>query len=278
MTNLALAFLAAGLGAGLSIIGAALGIGKLAAAAMEGSARQPSAAGDIRTSMIIAAALIEGATLFALASAVAPDFWSLLACRAGVGVCIAGVPAAAMAYMGEEIAIDARSRAMGLYIAANALGGMSVRFLSALVTEWLSWRFGLAALGLVGALAAVAFWRLLPPSRHFVPHSLQPSLLLADLRRIWADPGLPWLQIGNSTPAIGTEVTFIGDGGAVTPSDTETYWNVTGSDPNFTWTEVGASDPHNASGYKSTTNRKRFARAFLSTRMASASCGQRSAG
>ena len=66
MTNLALAFLAAGLGAGLSIIGAALGIGKLAASAMEGSARQPSAAGDIRTSMIIAAALIEGATLFAL--------------------------------------------------------------------------------------------------------------------------------------------------------------------------------------------------------------------
>jgi len=66
MIQLALAFLAAGLGAGIAIIGAALGIGKLAAAAMEGSARQPSAAGDIRTSMIIAAALIEGATLFAL--------------------------------------------------------------------------------------------------------------------------------------------------------------------------------------------------------------------
>jgi F-type H+-transporting ATPase subunit c len=43
-----------------------IGIGKLAAAAMEGSARQPSAIGDIRTSMIIAAALIEGATLFAI--------------------------------------------------------------------------------------------------------------------------------------------------------------------------------------------------------------------
>lgn len=66
MTNLALAFLSAGIGAGLSIIGAGLGIGKLAAAAMEGTARQPSAGGDIRTSMIIAAALIEGATLFAL--------------------------------------------------------------------------------------------------------------------------------------------------------------------------------------------------------------------
>lgn len=66
MTNLALAFLAAGLGAGITLIGAGLGIGKLAAAAMEGTARQPSAGGDIRTSMIIAAALIEGAALFAL--------------------------------------------------------------------------------------------------------------------------------------------------------------------------------------------------------------------
>ena len=65
MTSFALGYLAAGIGAGLAVIGAGLGIGKLAAAAMEGSARQPTAAGDIRTSMIIAAALIEGATLFA---------------------------------------------------------------------------------------------------------------------------------------------------------------------------------------------------------------------
>jgi F-type H+-transporting ATPase subunit c len=60
------ASLAAGIGAGLTIIGGALGIGKLAAAAMEASGRQPEAAGTIRTSMIIAAALIEGISLFAL--------------------------------------------------------------------------------------------------------------------------------------------------------------------------------------------------------------------
>ena len=66
MTSFALAYLSAGFGAGLAVLGAGLGIGKLAAAAMEGSARQPTAAGDIRTSMIIAAALIEGATLFAI--------------------------------------------------------------------------------------------------------------------------------------------------------------------------------------------------------------------
>jgi F-type H+-transporting ATPase subunit c len=60
-----LAYFAAGIGAGLAVMGGAAGIGRLAAAAMEGSARQPQVAGDIRTSMIIAAALIEGVTLFA---------------------------------------------------------------------------------------------------------------------------------------------------------------------------------------------------------------------
>ena len=66
MNALSLGYLAAGLGAGMAVIGVGLGIGRLAAAALEGSARQPTAAGDIRTSMIIAAALIEGATLFAI--------------------------------------------------------------------------------------------------------------------------------------------------------------------------------------------------------------------
>ena len=54
------AYLAAGFGAGLTVIGGAFGIGKLASSAMDASGRQPEAAGDIRTSMIIAAALIEG--------------------------------------------------------------------------------------------------------------------------------------------------------------------------------------------------------------------------
>jgi F-type H+-transporting ATPase subunit c len=66
MTSVALAYLSAGFGAGLAVLGAGLGIGRLAGAALEGSARQPTAAGDIRTSMIISAALIEGATLFAI--------------------------------------------------------------------------------------------------------------------------------------------------------------------------------------------------------------------
>ena len=54
------------IGAGLVILGAALGIGGLAKAAVESMARQPEIAGNIQTAMIIAAALIEGVTFFAL--------------------------------------------------------------------------------------------------------------------------------------------------------------------------------------------------------------------
>jgi len=61
-----LAYLGAGIGAAISVIGAALGIGKLAASALEAMGRQPEAAGPIRTAMIIAAALIEGIAFFAL--------------------------------------------------------------------------------------------------------------------------------------------------------------------------------------------------------------------
>ena len=56
----------AGVGAGLVTIGAAKGIGHLAGQALEGIARQPEAGGRIGTNMIIAAALIEGFTFFAL--------------------------------------------------------------------------------------------------------------------------------------------------------------------------------------------------------------------
>ncbi len=58
--------LGASIGAGLILIGAGLGIGRIGGQAVEGMSRQPEAAGNIQTAMIIAAALIEGATFFAL--------------------------------------------------------------------------------------------------------------------------------------------------------------------------------------------------------------------
>jgi len=61
-----LAYFAAGIGAGLTIMGGAAGIGRLAASALEGIARQPNAAGDIRGAMIVVAGMIEGAIFFSL--------------------------------------------------------------------------------------------------------------------------------------------------------------------------------------------------------------------
>jgi F-type H+-transporting ATPase subunit c len=65
-TTDALIDLSGSFGAGLVVIGAAMGIGRLAAAALESMARQPEVAGSIQTAMIIAAALIEGFTFYAL--------------------------------------------------------------------------------------------------------------------------------------------------------------------------------------------------------------------
>jgi F-type H+-transporting ATPase subunit c len=66
MENLGMAYLAAGIGSGAIVFGAAMGIARLAGIAFESMSRQPELLGDLRTAMIIAAALIEGFTFFAL--------------------------------------------------------------------------------------------------------------------------------------------------------------------------------------------------------------------
>ena len=61
-----IAQMGAALGAGFATIGAGLGIGNIGKSAMEAIARQPEATGDIRSNMIIAAALVEGVAFFAI--------------------------------------------------------------------------------------------------------------------------------------------------------------------------------------------------------------------
>ena len=62
----AIAKLGAGIGAGIAAIAAGIGIGRIGGSAMESIARQPEAAGDIRSNMIVSAALIEGVAFFAI--------------------------------------------------------------------------------------------------------------------------------------------------------------------------------------------------------------------
>jgi F-type H+-transporting ATPase subunit c len=58
--------IAAGIGAGIAIIGAGIGFGRIGGSALESMARQPETAGAVQTAMLIIAALLEGATFFAL--------------------------------------------------------------------------------------------------------------------------------------------------------------------------------------------------------------------
>ena len=64
--NTAVGIMGAGIGAGLAVIGAGIGIGQIGSSAMEAIARQPEAVGDIRSNMIVSAALIEGVAFFAV--------------------------------------------------------------------------------------------------------------------------------------------------------------------------------------------------------------------
>jgi F-type H+-transporting ATPase subunit c len=64
--NASIAKLGAALGAGIAALAAGVGIGKIGSSALESIARQPEAVGDIRSNMIVAAALIEGVAFFAI--------------------------------------------------------------------------------------------------------------------------------------------------------------------------------------------------------------------
>jgi YNFM family putative membrane transporter len=117
--------------------------------------------------------LMISSMLFAATLTVASAFirsWPVfLVLRAAIGIGFAGLPALAMAYLGEEMHLGALAVAMGLYVGGTGIGGMTGRLLTAFLTDLVSWRFAVVTIGLLGMAAALVFWRLLPPSRRFVP-------------------------------------------------------------------------------------------------------------
>ena len=66
VSNIGIGYGLAAVGAGLAAVGAGIGIGRIGGSALESIARQPEVAGDIRSNMILAAALVEGAAFFAM--------------------------------------------------------------------------------------------------------------------------------------------------------------------------------------------------------------------
>ncbi|WP_419889009.1 MFS transporter [Paenibacillus xylanexedens] len=116
---------------------------------------------------IMTAALVISSVI-ALLSAFSPGYTELLLLRILQGVALAGLPAIAMTYLSEEIEPRSLGYAMGLYISGNSIGGMAGRFISGVVTDWFSWRAAVGFIGILGLCAAVIFWLVIPPSRHFV--------------------------------------------------------------------------------------------------------------
>ncbi|MER7759926.1 MFS transporter [Streptomyces sp. NPDC097619] len=104
----------------------------------------------------------------------APNVESLVALRAVQGAAIAGIPASAMAHLAEEVRPKALVGAIGLFVAGNSIGGMSGRLVTGWAAELGGWRAGLAAVGVLALLCAVAFRVLLPRARFFRPASLRP--------------------------------------------------------------------------------------------------------
>src|SRR5271165_2975489 len=94
-------------------------------------------------------ASICAAAVLGVAAALAPDWRLLLAARALEGLALGGVPAVAMAYLGEEIDPAGLGRAMGLFVAGNAFGGMAGRVGVGMLASLTSWRVALASLGVL---------------------------------------------------------------------------------------------------------------------------------
>ncbi len=146
-------------------------------------------------------------SLFVILTAFSPTFMSLLGFRVAQGIVLAGLPAIAMAYLGEEVDPTSLGIAMGLYISGNSIGGMAGRILTGSITDFFSWRVAMGSIGIISLLLSAWFWRNLPPSTHFTPRPLRLKNLVFSMLHHLKDPGLLCLY-GISFIVMGSFVTL----------------------------------------------------------------------
>lgn len=113
------------------------------------------------------------ATLCTLGLALAPSFESLLWLRIVQGFVLGGLPAVAIAWMGDEFDKRGLTLAVALYISANTLGGIGGRIMGGVAAEFGGWQASFLLVGAVSLVGVAVFWKLLPPSRHFQPTPLR---------------------------------------------------------------------------------------------------------
>lgn len=130
------------------------------------------------------------AALLGIACALVEQWSSLLILRALLGLALSGLPALAMAYVGEEFDPEALPAAMGLYIGGTALGGLLGRLLAGLLSDLGGWPWALGGIAGLGLLALALFLWLLPPSRHFTAQPLSLRGLLRNFALHLSNPRL----------------------------------------------------------------------------------------
>jgi MFS transporter, YNFM family, putative membrane transport protein len=102
-----------------------------------------------------------------LLTAFSPNFILLAVLRGVLGVFLAGVPAIAMTYIGEEFDPKGLGKIMGLYISGTTVGGMTGRILTGIFTDLFTWRIALGTMGILSIVISILFWLILPAQRHF---------------------------------------------------------------------------------------------------------------
>ncbi|MDP9941749.1 MFS transporter [Ectopseudomonas alcaliphila] len=138
----------------------------------------------------VMAAALGLAAILGIACALVEEWSSLLILRALLGLALSGLPALAMAYVGEEFDPEALPAAMGLYIGGTALGGLLGRLLAGLLSDLGGWPWALGGIAGLGLLALGLFLWLLPPSRHFTAQPLSLRGLLRNFALHLSNPRL----------------------------------------------------------------------------------------
>lgn len=138
----------------------------------------------------VMAAALGLAAMLGIACALVEEWGSLLMLRALLGLALSGLPALAMAYVGEEFDPEALPAAMGLYIGGTALGGLLGRLLAGLLSDIGGWSWALGGIAGLGLLAMGLFVWLLPPSRHFRAQPLSLRGLLRNFALHLSNPRL----------------------------------------------------------------------------------------
>lgn len=133
---------------------------------------------------------IFAASVLTVALAFSPNFEIILGLRVLQGIVFAGLPAIAMAYLGEEMEPASLGVAMGLYISGNSVGGLSGRVIIGTLTDHYNWHVEMMALGGISLFVSVLFVWMLPSSKHFSSRPLQLKALTKTLLQHLKDPSM----------------------------------------------------------------------------------------